>query len=479
MKRRILTIFVLCAVALAAMAQKPHYLPGDGVYIVGLPADMSDTYDYPVMVTEAYQAKFQTTGAKLASITADKSYNISSRIQSDGTLDMVSFMGCGAATNLTVRNFAGESYTIGDYAPEKTWTTSYLVAGYEPWDGSGKYTLGVYDHWDCPVTYEADAMFTERGMNGLTVDFGNPHEGLVLMGVNFNLLTTSTSVSKMAMGLKVMLTVWDDARENVIAKKLAVLKTNNINKVGVEGDANIYSVYADFGMPQIIDRPFAISVEGLADFGFDAWIPRAVDTHDLYPSHTTYYLGDTTEKVNNSDACINIDAYFNYVGAWGWYDGKEERGEVVSAGDYVQVYIDPSDPDWPGMFFTGDPTFPIECTFGIEDLAVDERPDWISEVSIDSSQWDEYEALLIIMTADAMPSEESGRYGKVVITTMDGASKYTIHIRQGNGSFPDAIDGPVVNLPAEGGMFDLSGRQITQPQPGQVYIKNGKKVVRL
>lgn len=469
---------MLSVVASIAMAQKPHYLPGDGVYIVGLPADGNPTYPCPVMVAEAYQTTFKTTGAELASVYAGKSYNISNRLQGDGTLDMISFMGCGAANNLLVRNYDGESYTIGDYAPVKTWDKSYLVAGYAPWDGKETYTLGVYDHWDCPVSNEADAMLTERRATGLSVDFGNPHEGLVCRGINFNLVSASTDMKSRVSALTVTVNIWNEDHTQLVRSEKTQLTSMSIQKVGeLEDGKSLFSVYVDFSPALIIDRPFTVDVDGFDQLGVDAWIPRTVDTHGLYPSHTTYRLAGGTEKVASTDACINVEGYFNYVGSWGWYDGKCEYGECVSQGDYVQVYIDPSDPDWPGMYFTGDPTFPVECTFGASDLLLEERPDWVSQIQIDGSQWAEYGALLIIMQADAMPSGETGRYGKVVITTMDEASKYTIHIRQGNGSFPSSIDGVTVELPVEGGMFDLSGRKVVAPRSGQLYIKNGKKIM--
>lgn len=477
--RKLTYILLLCAVALDAMAQKPHYLPGDGVYIVGLPADKSQTYNCPVMVAEAYQATFRTTGAELASIVADKSYNISNRLKGDGTLDLISFMGCGSANKLTVRNFDGESYTIGDYAPSKTWNTTYLVAGHAPWNGKEFYTLGVYDHWDCPVTNNEDPMFTGRNAKGLTVDFGNPHEGLVVNSVNFNLVSDDASLSGKLGALKVRLSVYDDNRESVLRTETKKVNTGDVEVVGTTEDGKtIYSVYVYYYCELVLAQPFTIGVEGFDQLPSQAWIPRAVDTHGLYPTHTTYHLASGDVKVPESDACINVDGYFNYLGSWGWYDGKCEYGECVAQGDYVQVYIDPSDPEWPGMFFTGDPTFPVECTFGINDIMLDERPDWISEVQIDASQWDQYGALLIIMTADGLPSGESGRYGKVVVSTKDEASKYTIHVRQGNGTFPgNGIEGISVSIPAAGGMYDISGRKVTAPKHGQLIIRDGKKIL--
>lgn len=477
--RKVLSIAIFCALAFEATAQKPHYLPGDGVYIVGLPADKSQTYNCPVMVAEAYQATFKTEGAELASITSGKSYNISSRLQADGTLDLVSFMGCGSATKLTVRNYDGESYMIGDYAPSKTWNTSYLVAAHPAWDGREVYTLGVYDHWDCPVTEEADEMFTLRNARGVTVDFGNPHEGLVCNCVNFNVVSKDAGlVAKMA-ALRVCINLLGADRKTAVRTEKVEINPEDVSVAGTTEEGNtIYSVYAYLDRPLVIGQPFTVSVDGFGDLGSQAWIPRAVDTHNLYPTHTTYHLPAGDEQVAQSDVCINIDGYFNYIGAWGWYDGKNEFGECVAQGDYVQVYIDPSDPEWPGMFFTGDPTFPVECTFGAGDLMVWERPNWISEVQIDASQWQEYGALLIIMTADALPSGENGRYGKVVISTKDEASQYTIHIRQGNGSFPSAVEGITIDAPSAGGLFDLNGRKMTAPVQGQIYIKDGRKILK-
>ncbi len=479
MKKSILTI-ITCAIALAAMAQKPHYLPGDGVYIVGQPADLTKPYDCPVMVAEAYQATFKTTGAELASIYAGKSYNISNRLMSDGTLDLISFMGCGQASKLTVRNYDGESYSIGDYAADKTWKESILVAAYPSWNGLQNYTLGVYDHWDCPVTYDADKMITEKKATGVTVDFGNPHEGLVCSNINFNLISESSQLKAKLSALTINLNVWDNERNGIVKTIKFNLRDSETKIVGTTDDGkSIYSVYAYNYIPVILAQPFTVSISGFDKLGAEAWIPRAVDSRGLYPTHTTYNLPSSDEQVAESDLCVNIDGYFNYVGTWGWYDGKYEFGECVAQGDYVQVYYDPSDPDWPGMYFAGEPTFPVECTFGAVDLIVQETPDWISmsNIQVDTSQWNEYGALLLIMQADALPSDMSGRYDKVVISTRDEASSYTVHIRQGNGQFPTAISAPVVEIPAEGGMFDLSGRKIDAPQPGQVYIKNGKKFI--
>lgn len=477
MKSIITTILLSGLCAVSAMAQKPHYLLGDGIYIVGIPANQTKPFDGPVMVTESYKAKFITTGAEMASIKTDKSINISNRLMDDGTLDLVSFMGTGMAKNLTVRNYDGESYTIGDYAPEKTWTDSYLVAGYAPWNGNAVYTLGVYDHWDCPVTFVADEMITSQHYNTIVVDFGNPQEGLICQGVNFNLISADDNLASKVSGFTVGIKVGDDS-EGAEYIEYSGLSAQNVSKIGTTDEGNnLYAVNLRFSNNILLNQHFTVEIDGLCSAETDVWLPRAVDTHNLYPTHTTYLNGNDKVSVAESDACVNINGYFNYVGQWGWPNGKEEYGEVVAGGDYVQVYYDPTDPDWPGEFFTGEVTFPVECTFGYQDLAVTECPEWISEVEVNDSQWAEYEALLIIMTADALPNGETGRLGDVVVSTKDGASTYTVHIRQGNATFT-GVDGPVIDLPAEGGMFDLSGRRITTAQPGQIIINNGKKYIK-
>lgn len=476
MKRTTILATILCAISSFAMAQKPHYLPGEGIYIVGIPANLNMEVDHPVMVTEAYQAKFQTTGAQLAAITTNKPQNIGSLINEEGVLNLISFMGIGKADDLIVRNFEGESYMIGDYAPNKTWNKVTLVAAAPYWNGKSTCTLGVYDHWDCPVTYDADEMLTVNGMDAVTVDFGNPHEGLVCKGINFNLVSTKDNLHGVVDNMDVTISAWDKAHTTVINDQVMSLNDADITMVKDLGNGLfLHSVYVDF--LGLLDCTFDITISGFSTTESAVWLPRAIDTHNLYPTHTTYSNGSGKETVANADACINIEGYFNYIGSWGWYDGKSEYGEVVSAGDYVQVYIDPSDPDWNGEFFTGDPSFPIESTFGITDISLAEKPDWITEVQVDDSQWDEYEALLIIMTASALPVGETGRNGKVVVTTKDGASQYTIYIRQGDAPLPDGITAPVVTLPKEGGIFDLSGRSINEPQPGQIFIRNGKKYI--
>lgn len=483
MKKNILTL-MLCAIASMAMAQKPIYFPGDGVYIVGIPADQTTEYNRPVMVAEAYQATFKTKNATLASRSDEEGNKVNiSRYYNGDILDIHIFMGIGRIENLVVRNLDGDSYTIGDYAPKKTWSTTNIVAGYAPWArNKSTYTLGVYDHWDCPVSFDADEMLTKNKMDAVTVDFGNPHEGLVCQGINFNLVSNSDKLAQNVGSLKVALTTFDEENNPTIEYEEA-LKYAEIQEVkDLEDGLKLYSVYFTFGDNVILNKRFEVSVQGFASLEVEAWIPRAVDTHDLYPTHTTYSTADSHETVINSDVCINIDGYFNYVGMWGWYDGKEERGEVVSQGDYVQIYYDPSDPDWPGQYFTGEAAFPIETTFGMSDLMLLECPDWIAPVDVDGSQWDDYECLLIIMTAAPLPTGETGRYGKLVVSTKDYASTYTIHIRQGNGMFPDdstdGIHDINICVPTNGGMFDLNGRSITSPANGQIYIQNGKKYLK-
>lgn len=481
----------ICSVT-AMTAQKPYYLPGDGVYIVGIPANLSTTFDSPVLVTQAYQAKFKTFNADLAAATETKSYNLGKYFNEDNSeLNIIPFMGIGAVKNLVVRNFDGEPYTIGDNAPSKTWNDTYLVAGFAPWGGDDFYTLGVYDHWDCPLVYTADGMLSTGDIDAVTIDFGNPHEGLVCIGYNFNVVSPDADkASKIAENLKARLRIYDDAKTSTTAVYDHVVKSYEVSTVAANEDGlNIYAVEVYFDTPLIIDTPFDITINGFSAVG-NAWVPQAVDTHGIYPTHTAYAKssGETT-VVSTADAAVNIVGYFNYIGTWGWYDGKNERGEVVGQGDYVQVYYDPSDADWPGDFFMGEPSFPIESTFGAENITIEDRSEWITTVELDKSQWEEHGALLVIMQASALPQGTTGRIGKLVLITKDNASRYTITVRQGSAMFSDDTDGinaPEITIPAEGGqvsvpfsgLMGIDGKRLTTLPEHGMYINNGRKYIK-
>lgn len=408
-------------------ADAPYFLPGDGVYYVGKPSTLKSVIFEPTLVAQAYKAQFKVYNTLLASAHAGaKSYNLTDRITEDGTvLDLVSFMGIGAAEDLTVRDATGAAYRLGDHAPEKNWETTALIAAYPMWMGQPTLPLAVYDQWDCPVTYERDAQMAD----GVTVDFGNPHEGLVVSAVNFNVVTAPDC--DLSRPVTVKLSVWNDDRtlvENVIEKNVQL---SACPVVAQDGENSVRSAVISLGKnPLVIASPFEVSVEGLSE---QAWLPRAIDHVGIYPSHTTYSNG----RPATDNACVNVDGYFNYLGSWGWWDGKSERGEVIGSGDLVQVYYDPTDPDWPGDYFLGEAAFPLETTFGSSDIRVVENPDWITSISYDNSQWEEYGCVQISMSAEALPEGEIGRTGKVVLSTLDEASYYTIYIRQGAVGFDD------------------------------------------
>lgn len=471
MKATILTAALIALSASLGMAQEaPLFLPGDGVYTIGIGVDGQAPVSEPTLVAQAYQASFTLSGVDLASLKAgSKTYNLAEYINPEATLlDLKRFMGIGEAYGLIVRNLEGESYQLGDFAPEKSWSSTQLLAAYPKWQGKRSFPLGVYNHWDCPVTFEADPMLG-AGTDAIRVDFGNPHEGLVISDVNFPLvLAPDCDPNK---SIEVTLNVWNDQRTSLLHSVSSEVSLGSLIPARVEDGNNVCLVAVGIENEEfVISTPFDVCVSGLGQEGVHVWIPRAVDTHEFFPTHTTY-LGTQTQQAPASDVCINVQGYFNYLGTWGWWDGKSERGEVVPTADFVQVYYDPSDPDWPGDYFRGEAAFPVECTFGPDDIALMECPDWIENVTIDDSNWLEYGALQLIMSAKALPEGETGRSGKVVFTTYDLASQYTIYIRQGAAWFDDGTSEPDEDL-THVQLLDVTSQSGT-PLDGAVLMFNG------
>lgn len=444
--KKYITTNLLLAFALAASAQSadydaPYFLPGDGVYYVGLPSTLKSVVSEPTLVTQAYQAKFRLFNAEIAAIKAGtKTYNLAERISDDGTeLDLVSFMGVGNAYDLTVRNFDGEAYQLGSNAPEssKKWFNTRLLAAQPDWKGHHTLPLAMYDQWDCPISYAPDALLATRQADAVTVSFTNPHEGLVATNVNLPIVCAADCDSRTV--FTITLDVWDADHTAVIDSYQTFVALSTLPAVATKDEGTVYSLITSFGEDNIvINTPFDITVAGFAAEGAHAWIPQAIDHLGIYPSHTKY------DTAAGPDAVVNLEGYFNYVGTWGWWDGKYERGEVVSSADLVQIYYDPSDPDWPGDYFLGEAGFPLECTFGAQDIIVYDKPDWIKSVTYDESQWEEYGCIQISLSAEALPDDVQGRNGKVVLSTIDFASFYTIYLRQGNAWFdiPNGPDGP-------------------------------------
>lgn len=470
MKKNLWMMLALMSVAAGLQAQEelPFFLPGDGVYIVGMDVMTGqNALTSPTLVSEAYQMTLRTQNVDVAAVKAgSKNYNLSQYLTEDNLLDIRPFMGVGSANGLIVRNFDGDSYQLGDYAPEKTWTTTYLLSAAALGESYTSLPLAVYDAWDCPITYEADPVIA-AGADTLTVDFGNPQEGLVVQSVSMNLLSESANEEALLRHVRVCVRIYNKENTTVERTLDLVPESPCLTSLSAGRWAMVLPVEA------VICTRFEVEVSGL--HAAEAWLPRAVDSHSLYPTHTTY---SGTSQSANTDACIQVNGYFNYVGTWGMMGGKQERGEAFFTGDLVQIYYDPSDPDWPGDFYQGEATFPVECTFGAEDIVLKSAPSWIIDYMVDASQWAEYGAVQLAMQADALPEEKEGRLGKVVWSTADGASEYTILVRQGIAWFDDdpeqAVDA-VVDIDTSGGLYDLLGRPVTTPAPGNVYIRQGKK----
>lgn len=479
--KHISSVLILLALAgQMAVAQntKPHYTPSEGVYMVGMPGNLQPVYTEPVMVCQAYSARFSTQGAKLAAINdGSKSVNISTYLDSrQGVLDLSRFMGVGVAGDLLVRTATGTPYGLGDYAPERTWNHTYLVAAYPEWTGRGSYPLSRYDMWDCPITYAPDLQMATGVCHSVTVDFGHPGHGLVARAIDFTLLGDIPS------GLTATLQLMSEDGSRVVDYYDYDIADGELSKHNLELTGGKPASTVTLALPDglVLNQPFRIEVSGFDLPGNAAWLPRAVAPNALYPTHSHYAdAAGTITRDATTDVCINLEGYYNYLGAWGWYDGREEYGEVVAAGDYVQVYYSPDDPDYVGDF-AGEPSFPVECSFGVQDIKVVDCPDWITNIDTDTSQWDSFGAIQIILSAAPLPPGMTGRLGDVVFSTRDDACQFTIHVRQGTATFTEGLSSATSIVPQGSGIsFDLQGRSLTSKNIAKgVYIKEGRKMMR-
>lgn len=467
-------IAVLCgafAALTAAQADNlPFYLPADGVYCVGMPAEQTPVVAQPTMVAAAYDAKFTISNTLVAAVQAGgKSYSLQKYIHAD-TLDLSDFMGVGKATKLLVRDASGRSYQMGAAGAQGGDCVLWAAYNYTGIVGSRFLPLAMYDYWDCPLRYDQDVLLPES--DALTVHFSKPGEGLVLNAIDFTLVSDTTDPLA---GQSLTCTLSSAGTE----LESFAIDASKIFACGTKEGHNLYSVYCQFG-ERVMTEAFDITVSGFSKSGVNAWLPRASLENELYvyPCHTTY-ANSAGRPV--ADACVNVMGYYNYIGDWGIPHGKQERGEVITAGDYVQIYYDPSEEGYIDRF-QGEVTFPVECTFGQEDIITLSCPDWIT-TGTDDSQWEEHEAIQLIMQAQALPEGETGRLGKVVFSTLDHASQYTILVIQGAAWFdeeqslkPTSITNqsgqPLVNASLVNNYEDVS------TQVSHIYLHYGEALLK-
>lgn len=412
----LLAILSLCSASVEAQTDTPFYEPCEGVYYVGTGAGATEAVMQPTLVAPAYGAKFKTCNTLVAAAVAGgKSYALQKYLVGD-TLDLTTFMGVGTVSKLMVRNASGSSYQLGNGSPNDC----VLWASYNytsQTNGERLLPLSMYNHWDYPMLYGQDDQLAATG--GVKVQFSKPGEGLIVKGLQFDLLGEGLLEGTQ---LKVTLTEGSNTEEFFV----------DANRLAAQGEKEGHSLYAvkiDL-KERVMTDAFAVTISGFGQEGAKVWMPRTDNTGGRQTTHSTYCNGSDTQ---GREYGVNVLGYYNYIGDWGIPHGKQERGEVVSEGDYVQIFYDPSEEGYLGRF-QGEVTFPVECTFGMDDIYAKECPEWIV-TGMDDSQWAENEALFLIMQAEALPEDVPGRMGKVVFSTLDNASEYTILVIQGAAWF--------------------------------------------
>ena len=339
------------------------------------------------------------------------------------SVDLTHYMGIGVI-DLSQDTNAGLSHYYT--------TTYYLNAACDPAEyGLTDYCMAMYDQWSHPVIYDRPATLATSA----SVSFTTPHEGLVVNGVNFTLCTAD---GDMPQAPTITLTEVDDESGEALQH---VTLSPDVKSTG----NGRYAVTATLTSPLVLSHAFTITVDGISE----AWLP----TSDQQP-------------------CINVQGYFNFIGLYGYGD-KMEYGVAADTGGEVELYEPATEST------DGEITFPIETTFGQDDIVLLDAPSWLHWVKTDgiwNGNWDEYEVLFLILTADELPEGVTGRNGIVTFTTRDGASQFRINVKQGNAAFAGIN---TIHIDASGNVdacFDLMGRRITNSRHTQFVISK-KQVI--
>ena len=377
------------------------FFPGEGVYYGGLPADGEERYSYPMLIAQAYQSVI------------DCSYP-------DLSIDLTHYMGIGVIDLGTDAKVSRLASLDTDFATQHY----HLAAAYDPARlGISSYTMAMYDHWAHPIDYRRPSELHET----VTEQFSDPHSGLVVSSVNFQLIPESyqTQAEEAPLELSVTLTETDPVEGTTLQNVTASVQLTDLT-------GGRQAAVASFSEPVILSHLFTVTVSGL-------------DNHHWLPS-------------SDGKPCINIDGYFNFIGLYGYGDSVEYGVALESGGD-VEMY----EPSMGGT--DGEITFPIETTLGEDDITIASLPDWLSWNRIDgiwNGNWDEYEVLFLMLQADPLPDGVAGRSGLAVFSTQEGASHFTINVRQGSADFAgvntlllDSSGRPVA-------LYDLMGRRITR-----------------
>ena len=248
----------------------------------------------------------------------------------------------------------------------------------------------------------------------------------------------------------------------------------------------------------VIKNAFDLYLIGFNNENVSMGIPMAFDETASgdgefpgdYPSHSTidvYYDGQLMGYMQDqrTEAAISLAAYYNYLGfGASCYDYNavvpaeggdaifDVEDDVLYGGVAVFTTFDVDDPSGLGPDFAN-----IEIEYDTDE-------DWISEIQVDNSKYEDYGYVVLAVAATPYTGSDE-RNAVLSIATGDGASTIRVHVKQGEtldldhtgaaSGIEKIVISPIADKAAKNGaIYDLYGRQIKSAAEGQLYIQNGK-----
>lgn len=253
--------------------------------------------------------------------------------------------------------------------------------------------------------------------------------------------------------------------------------------------------------PVIVDDQFVISIEGFNQEGVDFGLymidvmaterdyykngglfPTLFDYVDAdgntYDGYWQYNSGSSNPaNARHYNAVIWLNAITDIVYL---YDGFEEMTAPVEGGS---IYAEIEEEDGTARYATiqFETTLPWisvwEDTEGEDNYYIEDLPEWLEVTGVNTDYYEDYNAILLEVTAEPLPTGVKGRQAEIRVVSERGADSGVITVTQ--GEVETAIKDVTVkdnNSKFNGARYNISGQKVNADYKG-IVIKDGMKSI--
>ncbi len=428
----------------------------DGTYYMSLDI-AAGLYGYvrPIMISQAFAATFRSVVGSSWTQAGDPIECIKNE---DGTTEVCySDLSIGGWVAPVVSNGESSYHYGADGVPStgQDFSRAVVYTAYE----TEPVGMGVYDLNECTAygginsDYAYGSMSVNFESDVTMIDFGKPKGGsLVVDHIEFwGRNRNNTEPIKKDAYLTVQLVTIDDAGQvkevydgQITAEDLVA--AGNGSYLASCSFSQTDEDNFTMAVAPVINDAFRIYISGFSNPEIDLGIICAVDDNATddgigYTSNS-YFQADMGNGMHfyswyNVNAVLNIVGYYNYLGD---FDGnKMITGTIAAEGGVSVVNIDEEE----GTVYN---FYEINSTFNIDDIEIEEIPEWVEIAAIDTSYYaysdpqHVHNLVAIALGADALPAGVDGRTGDVILTTSDGAASMTLRVIQGTDEYINSID---------------------------------------